>query len=169
MTKPLELVVDGDLILRQYVLGDARQIFNLIDQNRAHLSRKGDDTAEKYKVIEDVAASILIPNPDRLRFGVWDGSVLVGTVNLQRESSVRAEFGTYLGEDFQHQGYIAKAGLRLAQFAREQLGYETLVGYVQKTNKPSMNIGGRANATRIPGRNDEEWCYVFDLRKLEKG
>src|SRR5262245_2531836 len=67
--------------LRQLVPEDAQALFDLIAYNPEHLSQHGDTTAAKYPDPEAMLFSIEHPElykPRQLRFGIWDGDLLVG-------------------------------------------------------------------------------------------
>ncbi len=56
---PIEIASsDGEVVLRQFTLEDAEEIFKLIDGNREHLSQFGDDTAGKYPTLDSVRESL---------------------------------------------------------------------------------------------------------------
>jgi len=80
----IELIIEDQLRLLQYTLEDTDHIFSLIDRNREHLSQHEEPTARKYQEKETVYESIANPkNPLRLRFGIWDGDIFVGGINLE--------------------------------------------------------------------------------------
>lgn len=142
--KPIEILADSTGVrLKQFTTGDSQAIFGLIDRNRSHLSQFGDTTAEKYKTIESVEESISNPkNPDRLRFGIWDNGVLVGSVNLtpDDDDKTKGEIGYYLGSEFTGKGYMIKAVTTLTEFAFKNLGYKEIYGKVHKDNIGSQKV-----------------------------
>ena len=145
--KPIEIVrEDLGVTLRQFTVSDSGEIFKLIDGNREHLSQHGDDTAGKYKILQDVVDSIEKPsNPAKLRFAIRNKEgVYVGTINLTPESSTRAEIGYYLGREFTGKGYITKAAQALTDYAFMNLGYQELFGKVHKDNIASFRVLERA-------------------------
>jgi RimJ/RimL family protein N-acetyltransferase len=143
-TKNIEILVGSTgMRLKQFATSDSQAIFGLIDRNRGHLSQFGDTTAEKYKTIESVEESISNPkNPDRLRFGIWDNDVLVGSVNLtpDDDDKTKGEIGYYLGSEFTGKGYMIKAVATLTEFAFKNLGYKEIYGKVHKDNIGSQKV-----------------------------
>lgn len=142
---PIEIASpDGVINLRQFTLDDAREIFELIDRNREHLSQHGEDTAEKYPTLESVVESIAKPsNLKRLRFALRnaDGEY-VGSINLTQDehNSERGEIGYYLGKKFMGKGYAGRAVEALTRYGLDRLGYQVIFGMVAETNTPSINI-----------------------------
>lgn len=142
--KPIEILVGSTgMRLKQFAASDSQAVFELIDRNRSHLSQFGDTTAEKYKTIESVEESISNPkNPDRLRFGIWDNGVLVGSVNLtpDDDDKTKGEIGYYLGSEFTGKGYMIKAVTTLTEFAIKNLGYKEIYGKVHEDNIGSQKV-----------------------------
>ncbi len=165
----MELPVSEGIVLRQFTPSDAAPLFALIDRQREHLGQFGDTTAEKYPDLESVEKSIAEPpNPDRLRFGVWDNEVLVGTVNLtprvkpdswQRSGS--AVIGYWIGSDFTRRGHATRAVDALTDYGHEQLGYQRIYATVDQGNRPSLGVLERAGYARI-GEGPEKVIFVSD-------
>lgn len=141
MTDPLELIVDGELTLRQFCLENAPAIFALIDGSRAHLSQYGEDTADKYLTLQDVEHSISSPpNPDRLRLGIWDGESLVGSINLTPDGPGAAAIGYYVGAHCEGKGYVTRAVRRLLEYGHGPAGYVRVYAYVLRQNFRSRAV-----------------------------
>jgi len=145
ITPPIEIKPPkGRIILKQFSLSDAREIFELIDRNRDHLSQFGDETAKKYPTVNKVIESIQNPkNPKRLRFAIRNSEgVFMGSVNLtpDEDNSQRGEVGYYMGSEFQRRGIATEATRLLSDFAFGQLGYLTLYAKVQPDNIASQKV-----------------------------
>jgi RimJ/RimL family protein N-acetyltransferase len=139
----LELVVDHELVLRQFAIQDAQAIYDLISASREHLSQNGDRTSAKYPDLASVVASITFPqNPRRLRMGMWNReSVLVGSINLTPEEvQPAAEVGYYLGAEFQGRGYASRAVSRIVRYAFEELGLRSVFAKVTPANAASVGV-----------------------------
>lgn len=164
--KELEVPTERiSVALRQFTLVDAEPLFVLINGNREHLSQHGDDTAQKYPDLESVAKSISNPpNPLKLRFGIWDGQIFVGSVNLTpQERSDEAELGYWLGSQFTKKGYATTAARTLADYAVRELGYKKVFAKVVKNNKPSIKTLERSGFVRT-GEADGDFIYTFVLK-----
>ena len=142
---PLEIVSsDGEVSLRRYAPQDAEAAFDLIDNNREHLSQFGEDTPAKYPTLESLRESILHPrNPNRFRFGLRNrAGILVGTINLTPDESdpQKGEIGYYLGAQFQGHGYMSRAVEAITDYAFKNLGYTSLFGSVAPENTDSIRV-----------------------------
>src|SRR5205085_1508422 len=136
-----------------------------------HLSQFGDPTYAKYPDLSSVERSILEPrNPDRLRFGIWDGGLLVGSLNLTpREKPVRydprgegsgsAVIGYWLGAEFQRHGYMREALTVLTDYSEKELGYRRTYAAAHSENRPSNNVLDYSGYTRI-GESQDLNVYV---------
>ncbi len=159
----IEVSLPGDTVgIRQLSLDDAQGYFALVDTNREHLSQFGDDTAAKYQTIEDVQGSIVNPEPNKFRFGIWDGDTLVGTNNLRVYDGGVAESGSWVATQFAGNHYAARARKPLLEFAFKQLGVETVVSKIAVGNEASRKSIEKSGYKFI-GEQDDQW--VFQLKK----
>lgn len=137
----IEIEGQDGLKLRQLIWADARDYFELIDYDRAHLSQYGDDTAKKYDTYGKVLDSIVNPkNPSKLRFGIWQDETMVGSIGLTPEAERNAEIGYWIGKEHIGHGHATEAVKTLTQFAFDQLGLELLYAKVAADNKPSDRV-----------------------------
>ena len=158
-TKLIEIVsTDGEIILRQFSPADAKEIFELIDSSRDHLSQFGEDTAQKYPTYESVLDSIVSqPNPNRMRLAIRNKEgVFAGSINLtpDEDNPKRGEIGYYLGEKFIGKGYATRALQAITDFAFAKLGYNTLYGNVGERNNASIAVLKRVGYLETERRND---------------
>jgi len=154
---------DDSIILKQLIPDDAEGYFQLVDSDRAHLSQYGDDTAGKYPTVELVLESIVHPkNPDKYRFGIWDGETMVGSVNLTPLEGNRAESGSWIGKDHTGHNYAARARKLLIDFAFHQLGIEELISKIVIGNfssRRSVEKSGYLYAGDIEEDGKKEWLF----------
>lgn len=161
---------DDVIILKPFTLADVKEIFELIDRNRDHLSQNGEDTAEKYPTLESVEKSISNPsNPKRLRFAIrnFEGE-LVGSINLTPLDSKpkKGEIGYYLGGEFTGKGYASRAVEALTNYGFNNLGYEEIFGMVANTNIPSLNVLKKAGYKET-GKQIKENREVIELTRYK--
>lgn len=136
------------ITLRRFEACDCDTLFKLIDSNREHLSQRNDQTAQKYPDLQSVLASVTNPsNPAKLRFGIWRGDCLVGTVNLTPLSQKKAEIGYWVGREYNGQGFATTATLALVHYAFEKLGFRRIVATVNPENLASQAVLKRAGFT----------------------
>lgn len=149
--QPLEIKsANSHVSLKQYMIGDAQDIFALIDRNRPHLSQFTDRTSFKYKTVTDVEKSILNPKQkdrNKLRFAIRnEDNVLVGTVNLKPDAhkNDKAEIGYYIGKEFTFtqtgKNYIDEAVKLLTDFAFKNMGLNEIVAVVDQGNMASEKV-----------------------------
>lgn len=146
---PLEIKSQTSrLSLRQFTPTIARDVFDLIDRNRGHLSQFGDETAEKYPSYESLLESIVNPkNPKRLRFAMRNSEgAVVGSINLTPDSDnpKKGEVGYYLGSEYQGMGFAADATKLLSEFAFAKLGYTEIYAKIHPDNKGSQKVVAKA-------------------------
>ncbi len=133
---------DGEITLKQYIPNDARPAFELIHANERHLSQYGDSTGSKYRDAAHFRSTITHPdNPDRLRFGIYRGDQLVGSINLtpNTQNPSQAEIGYYLARMSTGRGITQRAVETLTEYAFNH-GYEEIIGRVHANNIASAKV-----------------------------
>lgn len=149
--------------LTRFTVGDAQEIFDLINASRDHLSQLGDGTAAKYPDVASVLESITHPkNPDKLRFAIRrEDGVMVGSINLTPDikNPARAEIGYYLGFQHTRQGHMLEAVKLLTDCAFDQLDYREVYGVVNSKNLVSSRVLRRAGYVRT-NANRLHWTWV---------
>ena len=152
---------DDTIQLRQLIPSDSEPYFALVEYDREHLSQHGDTTAQKYQTLGDVADSIVHPsNPQKYRFGIWDGDVMVGSDNLTPTDDNRAELGSWVGKEHTGNGYAARARVMLVDFAFNTLGLDEVFCNVTVGNEPSRRSVEGSGFT-FKEEKDGQWVYVL--------
>lgn len=152
---------DDTIILKQLVLDDAERYFQLVDSDREHLSQFGDETASKYPTIESVQQSIIHPsNPNKYRFGIWNGEVMVGSDNLTTVENNRAELGSWIAKSQTGHRYADRARKLLVDFAFNQLHLDEVFSVITIGNEASRKSVERSGFT-FEGERDGKWIYTF--------
>jgi len=155
--------------LKQLIPEDAIEYFGRIKEDPAHLSQQhgdhADRTAEKYQTVEAVLNSIVNPeNPERIRFGVWDGDVFVGSNNLTPRGKGRAELGTWVGGKHKGHNYASRARTLLTDFAFNTLGLQEVFSVIAIGNEASKKSVERSGF-KLTGEEEGHWIYT--LRRPE--
>lgn len=129
--------------LRQLTIENAPAYFAAIDASREHLG----DIADKYPTLESVEASILKPdNRKKLRMGIWDGDIFVGTATLTHEAQT-AEIGYWLDANNTGQGYATLAVRALADYANN-MSFNRTLAKVRAENEAGIRVLDRAGFRR---------------------
>lgn len=156
-----------ELTLRQFTPDDAQALFARIDGNRVHLSRNDDDTSRKYPDVASVRHSIEHPaNPNKLRFGVWLNTVLVGTVNLTPRSfpdGETVELGYWMASEYTGQGLATIAAQAVCEYAKSQ-GYRRVVASVSESNTASRRV-----LEKLGFKKTVEMNYAKEAESVSRG
>jgi ribosomal-protein-serine acetyltransferase len=125
---PERIILQGNgetVRLMQLVVDDAQPYFDLIAYDPEHLRQNDDDTADKYPDVASVQHSIENPSkPNKYRFGIWDGDIMVGSDNLTLEGEGKAELGSWVGKQYIGHGYAGRGRNLLVDFALNTLGLD---------------------------------------------
>lgn len=117
--------------------------FNAIEASREHLSQFSQETVIKYPDIAAVKDARLHPaSPDKLRLGIWDSEVFVGSINLTPDEYGAAEVGYWLDARYTGQGYATMATRALAKYGSRR--YTALYAHVAEANMASAAVLERA-------------------------
>ncbi len=149
---------DDSVFIRRLNLEDAQRYFELIEYDRAHLSQHGDATAEKYQTVEDVIKSLENPNPNKYRFGIWDGDVMVGTNNLTRLDDSTVESGSWVGKQYVGRHYAARGRARLLDFAFHDLHASRVISKIAIGNEASKKSIEQSGYSFV-GTEADQWIY----------
>ncbi len=161
------LGVGGGIVLKQYVLGDASDIFWLIEQSREYLNHYNSDMPRKYPTERSVYESILWPkNPKRLRLGIWHDTVLVGGINVAPADDTGgdpfAEVGYWLGAPYEGRGYVARSLQCLAAYAFNSMGMHMLYANVLSDHFRSRRVLERAGFQKQSGGSGGMLGYCLE-------
>lgn len=146
IAKPGRIEIEGPdgLAIRQLILEDAQAYFDALHHDTSRFEFE-EDTLIKYPDVESVRASIQEsledPEPKRLRFGIWDGSVMVGSINLEFDhpnpnNRRSAELGYWSG--YGGHAYCERAARLLLPYAFSHYDIVKISAWA----KP-LNVGSR--------------------------
>ncbi|MGV8150829.1 MAG: GNAT family N-acetyltransferase [Candidatus Woesearchaeota archaeon] len=142
LARPLELVVDNELMLIQFSLKNVNNIFSLIQENKSHLSKYYSSTVQEYSTSEDVRNMILYPkDSSALHLGIWANNIYVGSVNITPSiDPTSVDIGYYLGKKFEGRGYATRSVNRLVNYCFEELGLLNVRAVVHPDNIRSIKV-----------------------------
>ena len=145
--------IDKGLELRLLEPRHAEALFNLIDQNREHLSAWFPST-EKTKTIGNAKTDIRealeqFSKGDGFQLGIWLDRKLVGAIGARDISSVfrSTEIGYWLGKDHQGRGVMTKACRYLCAYLFEELRLNRIEIRCSEANLRSRAIPERLGFT----------------------
>lgn len=161
----IEREASDGIAIRELIEADALPYFELIDQDRPHMSQTHngvfDETAEKYETLEAVVESIRNPKPRRYRFGIWDTGTMVGSNNIQLLGGGRGEIGSWIGGAYTGHNYAARGRKLLLEVAFEDLGLDQVISKVLKDNTASRISVERSGLTLA--KEEGVYCiYTID-------
>jgi len=151
------------LVLKQLTVEDAPSYFGAVDASREHLSQFGDETATKYPNLESVEESLKNPpDPSKLRFGIWDNDIFVGSINLKPDTE-GTEIGYWLDSRHVGHGYATFALKTIAHYATQRFGKPH--AWVTKGNDKSVAVMKRAGFVHT---NTHDNKLIFELPVITK-
>ena len=109
------LTASAGLVLEPLTVADSDAYYDVLDRNRAHLSRHGDYRAEAAATAEWVAEHLAQPVPDR--FGIRLGDDLIGRVDLVHAAPPRYGVGYWLSADATGRGHATLACAAVLDYA----------------------------------------------------
>jgi RimJ/RimL family protein N-acetyltransferase len=152
--------------LKQLIPDDDVHYFGLIAFDPDHLRQHGDVTARNYPDVSAVRWSIAHPlNPNRYRFGIWDGDVMVGSDSLTLRSEVSGALGSWVGKQHIGHDYAARARSLLISFAFDRLHLDEVYSEITVGNEPSRRsveksgLRYESEFTDVDGK--QTWRYVL--------
>lgn len=149
------------VVLKEIIAEDAPAYYAAVHRSRSHLSEFSEETSRKYPDLESVEASI--GGSDKLRMGIWNGDVFVGTVNLTPQGD-SAEIGYWLDERYIGRGFATIATKSLTSFALKK--FTAVRAEVPRDNMDSIHVLERAGFNQVSESDDD---LVFEYAKQDDG
>jgi ribosomal-protein-serine acetyltransferase len=143
--------LDDGLVVRTYVMGDADELFGLIDACRARL-RPWMIWEPSTKAVEDTRSFIrsCLDSSDYEGNGLWLDGALVGGIGLSLDTLANSgEIGYWLGDGHEGYGVVTRACGRFFDFAFDELGLHRM-----ELKAAAGNAKSRAVAERL-GMHEE--------------
>lgn len=128
------------LELRELDPADAGAYYELIDANRAHLSRHGDYMTERDATKDWVDGYFASPPDQNVRFGIWHVETLIGRVDLIPVQPPRYSIGYWLGGSHTGRGFATAACVAAIAYARDVLGATDVYAGITHGNTASVAV-----------------------------
>ena len=161
----LRIKIDEDTDLRIYEERHAREVAELVDQNRAYL-RQWLPWVDSSRTVEDSKAFIQnslqqFARNEGFQLGVWYRGELAGGIGYHPIdwADRKAEIGYWLGEAFQGKGLMTKACSTLVTYAFDELGLYKVEIHCATENIRSCAIPKRLGFKQEGVLRDAEWLY----------
>ncbi|MDG1540329.1 MAG: GNAT family protein [Candidatus Thalassarchaeaceae archaeon] len=158
------LLVEEGLEISVPMEGDALELFNLVDENRAYLREWLPWLDDVNSVDDEVAMirSLSEPNPDDFRFYlIRQSGEIVGVISMNWVDYHNRSFGLgyWVSQSSAGRGIITKACSRLMDHCFDDLKLHRSVIEAAVENYPSRAIAERLGM-RLEGiSKDREWLY----------
>ncbi|MEP6759449.1 MAG: GNAT family protein [Actinomycetota bacterium] len=133
------------LVVRTYVLGDAEELFALIDASRDRL-RRWMIWEPTTKTIDDTRGFIraCLASTDYEGNGLWRDGALIGGIGLGLDTmSNSGEIGYWLGGGHEGRGIVTRACARFFDFAFDELGLHRIELQAAVDNTKSRAVAER--------------------------
>jgi RimJ/RimL family protein N-acetyltransferase len=141
------------LVLREHTAKDAGPYYDLVQANRAHLTRHGDYTELVASTRDGTERRFANPQRPSVRCGIWKDDRLIGHVTLVHAEPPRWGVGFWLSEHASGQGFMTAALAALLDYARTELNAaEVLAGVTQGNHRSAAVLTrlGFAPITHFP-------------------
>ena len=130
----------ADVQLRELTVAQARELFALIQRNRAHLTQYGDYEDLAAASLSEIEQYFLDPPDANIRMGIWRRDELMGRVDLNPVAPEVFVLGYWLGSAYTGNGYMTEACRALIDHARSTLGAREFWAGVRHTNPKSQAV-----------------------------
>ena len=149
ISRPINLLVDDDLILKEIQLNDADAIYHIIDTQREYL-RQWLPFIDYTRHVGDTRAYILSlydkPYDHRdMVFTICCQNKVVGLMGLKGtdRDNHKTEIGYWLSHDMQGKGVVTRSCYRLIKYLFENAGINRIQIRVSTANEKSKKIPRR--------------------------
>ncbi len=143
--------VSENIVLRQILISDAPEIYEIIDSQREYLGEWLPFVADTNSMADSISfiTSIYLGLPEKqeLVFVILYENVLCGLVGFKNtdKTSKETEIGYWLSEYFQKKGIMTQSVQALTDYAFNSLNLDTVRIKCATGNSPSQKIPQRLN------------------------
>lgn len=138
-----------DLVLNELHPSHARDLYDLLQKNRDHLTVHGDYAEQIAASCADLAAELADNAHSGLRFGIFLAHKLIGRIDLVPVDPPRYSLGYWLDQSETGKGYATAAVRALAHYARDRLKATDLYAGVTYGNERSVTLLMRTGFVRV--------------------
>lgn len=161
----LSIYVTPDLetVLKPLTANNAKALFEIISQNKEHLSRLGDQTASRYPNVEAVTRRIVSKAiPGQIMFGIWYQGRLVGALILSpTDNDNQYEIGYFVAKDYCRRNIATNAVMALVRHFYTSFGmWGDIVARTHKENLASQKVLSKVGFSKY--YTDEEVWFTFN-------
>jgi ribosomal-protein-serine acetyltransferase len=147
---PIRWDLGAGLVVRTYIVGDAPELFDLIDTNRERL-RPWMIWEPMTKAVEDTRAFIersLAAETNLEGNGMWLDGVLIGGVGIRVDTLPNSgEVGYWIDGGHEGKGIVTRVCERFFDFAFDELGLHRMELQAASTNARSLAVAERLGMT----------------------
>lgn len=133
----------ANLELRTLDSADAERYHDLIQDNRAHLTRLGDYTDLVELSVDQLKADLARGDGSRQRFGVCFRGAMIGEVALIRHGPSVFGLGYWIAEAYTGHGLMTESVRAVIAHAVDDLRATEFWAGITPTNEPSIRLVGR--------------------------
>lgn len=135
--------------LQELTVRNALEFFQLVTQNRDHLTQFGDYQDLAQSTLEEIEAYFSNPADVNIRMGIWRGSELMGRVDLHPVEPRAYVLGYWIGSEYSGNGYVTASCRAMIDYGREQLGATDFWAGVTHGNERSIAVLERLGFRRV--------------------
>jgi ribosomal-protein-serine acetyltransferase len=161
----MEILVDTDIVLRDLITSDSKQLFALVDKNREYL-RKWLGWLDYTKSVDDATDFITRSEAENekgehLSFGIFYQGKVIGVLSFNRifHSDRRTTIGYWLGQEYNGLGIITKACKSLITYGFEKLLLNKIEINCATKNIKSKGVPDRLGFKHCGVLKENEWLY----------
>lgn len=138
---------NGDIVLRQLILSDAENLFDLTDRNRAHLApwfwwvEKTNNVEDSKRFLEEKTKKF--DDKTEITCGIWYKNKLIGLISLTGIdfNTHTAEVGYWLDFEYQGKGIMTNSCKLLINYAFKTLNLHRLeIRHIEQNEKSKAVI-----------------------------
>lgn len=118
----VSIIVDDNILLRTYEVGDAQELFTAIDNSRKHLHTWldwVDKTTRPEHSLQFIGHSMeQLDMQEALALGIFYDGKIIGGVGMHQwdQATKRAQIGYWISKDFEGKGIIYRSLVKFVDF-----------------------------------------------------